>query len=59
MVLLARIRERQDRIDDAIRLSSKALTFRQQLLGNGLKTCDSLYQVGCYLIVRGELNLAK
>ena len=45
MVLLSRIRQRQGRLNDAIRLSSKALTFRQSLLGNRLKTCDSLYLV--------------
>ncbi|KAI9719975.1 MAG: hypothetical protein M1812_003100 [Candelaria pacifica] len=49
MVLLSRIRLQQGRLDDAIRLSSKALTFRQNLLGNRLKTCDSLYQVASLL----------
>ncbi|KAI0199004.1 TPR-like protein [Astrocystis sublimbata] len=38
MVLLSRIRLKQGRIDDALRLASKALAFRQKLLGNRLKT---------------------
>ncbi|KAI1391090.1 TPR-like protein [Hypoxylon trugodes] len=45
MVLLSRIRLKQGRVDDALRLASKALAFRQKLLGNRLKTCDSLYDV--------------
>lgn len=45
MALPSRIRVRQDRLDDAIRLASKALTFRRRLLGNRLKTCDSQYDV--------------
>ncbi|OBT77334.1 hypothetical protein VF21_03435 [Pseudogymnoascus sp. 05NY08] len=45
MVLLSRIRLAQGRLDDAMRLASKALTFRQKLQGNRLKTCDSLYDV--------------
>ncbi|KAI9708927.1 MAG: hypothetical protein M1820_003621 [Bogoriella megaspora] len=49
MVLLSRIRLRQGRFDDAMRLASKALTFRQKLLGNRLKTCDSLYDVASLL----------
>ncbi|KAH7304982.1 P-loop containing nucleoside triphosphate hydrolase protein [Stachybotrys elegans] len=49
MVLLSRIRLRQGRIDDALRLASKALTFRQTLLGNRLKTCDSLFDVASIL----------
>ncbi|KAI0157224.1 hypothetical protein GGR57DRAFT_461278 [Xylariaceae sp. FL1272] len=49
MVLLSRIRLKQGREDDAMRLASKALAFRQKLLGNRLKTCDSLYDVACIL----------
>ncbi|KAI0391424.1 hypothetical protein F5Y17DRAFT_406788 [Xylariaceae sp. FL0594] len=49
MVLLSRIRLRQGRVDDALRLASKALAFRQTLLGNRLKTCDSLYDVASIL----------
>ncbi|RYC57267.1 hypothetical protein CHU98_g8943 [Xylaria longipes] len=49
MVLLSRIRLRQGRTDDALRLSSKALAFRQRLLGNRLKTCDSMYDVASIL----------
>jgi hypothetical protein len=56
MVLLARIRQQQGRLDDAIRLSSKALAFRQKLLGSRLKVCDSLYQVAGLLQVRGDLS---
>jgi hypothetical protein len=56
MVLLARIRLQQGRVDDAIRLSSKALEFRQKLLGSRLKVCDSLYQVSSILELRGDLS---
>ncbi|MCJ1404908.1 hypothetical protein MMC11_008134 [Xylographa trunciseda] len=59
MVLLARIRLQQNRLDDAIRLSSKALTFRQSMLGNRLKTCDSLYLVADLLQRRGNMASAK
>lgn len=58
MVLLSRIRRAQNRLDDAIRLGSKALAFRQKLLGNRLKTCDSLYDVACLLHVQGNRALA-
>lgn len=54
MVLLSRIRLGQGRIDDAMRLASKALTFRQNLLGNRLKTCDSLYDVAGLLHREGK-----
>ena len=54
MVLLSRIRLRQGRIDDALRLASKALAFRQKLLGNKLKTCDSLYDVASILHRQGN-----
>ena len=56
MVLLARIRLQQGRLDDAIRLSSRALAFRQKLLGSRLKVCDSLYQVANMLEIRGDLS---
>jgi len=49
MVLLSRIRLRQGKVDDAVRLASKALAFRQKMLGNRLKTCDSLYDVASLL----------
>ncbi|GAP84174.1 putative NB-ARC and TPR domain protein [Rosellinia necatrix] len=49
MVLLSRIRLKQGRTDDALRLASKALAFRQRLLGNRLKTCDSMYDVASIL----------
>ncbi len=54
MVLLSRIRIKQGRADDALRLASKALTFRQNLLGNRLKTCDSLYDVATLLHRKGN-----
>jgi hypothetical protein len=56
MVLLARICLQQGRLDDAIRLSSRALAFRQNLLGSRLKVCDSLYQAANLLEVRGDLS---
>ncbi|KAI7261945.1 hypothetical protein KC335_g10470 [Hortaea werneckii] len=42
MILLGRIRVQQGRSDDAIRLISKALAFRQRTHGNHLKTCDTM-----------------
>ncbi|KAG9242074.1 hypothetical protein BJ878DRAFT_544615 [Calycina marina] len=54
MVLLSRIRARQGLLDDAMRLASKALTFRQTLLGNKLKTCDSFYDVAGLLCKQGK-----
>ncbi|MCJ1396521.1 hypothetical protein MMC18_009412, partial [Xylographa bjoerkii] len=59
MVLLARIRLRQGRLDDAIRLSSKALTFRQSVLVNRHKTCDTLYLVADLLQRSGNMASAK
>lgn len=58
MVLLSRIRQQQGKLNDALRLSSKALAFRQQLLGSRLKTCDSFYQVASLLQLRGDLSSA-
>lgn len=58
MVLLSRIRVQQGRLDDAIRLSSKALAFRQSMLGNQLKTCDALYLVASQLQRRGNIATA-
>lgn len=57
MVLLSRIRLRQGRLDDALRLASKALAFRQKLLGNRLKSCDSLYDVAS--MMHGQGNSAS
>lgn len=58
MVLLSRIRRIQGRIDDAARLASKALAFRQRLLGSRLKTCDSLYDVASLLHQKGHIDSA-
>ncbi|CAJ2507276.1 Uu.00g084620.m01.CDS01 [Anthostomella pinea] len=49
MVLLSRIQLQQGRADDAMRLASKALAFRQKVLGKRLRTHDSLYDVACIL----------
>ena len=54
MVLLSRIRAAQGREDEALRLASRALTFRRQLLGLGLKTCDSMYDVAQLLNREGK-----
>jgi tetratricopeptide (TPR) repeat protein len=54
MVLLSRIRLQQGRVDEAVRLASKALDFRRKLLGNGLKTCDSLYDVATLMHKQGN-----
>lgn len=56
MVLLSKIRCQQGRLDDAIRLANKALTFRRQLLGDHLKTCFSLYQVASIFHAQGDLD---
>jgi tetratricopeptide (TPR) repeat protein len=40
MVLLSRIRRSQGRLEEALRLASKALAFRRKLLGNRFKVCD-------------------
>jgi tetratricopeptide (TPR) repeat protein len=58
MVLLSRIRLSQGRLDEAVRLASKALAFRQKLLGNRLKTCDSLYWVASLLHQQGNIASA-
>jgi tetratricopeptide (TPR) repeat protein len=58
MVLLSRIRLVQGRPTDALRLASKALAFRQKLLGNRLKTCDSQYDVACMLWDMGHVSSA-
>ena len=58
MVLLSRIRAKQGRLDDAIRLSSKALAFRQSMLGNRLKTCDALYLIASQLQQRDNIATA-
>lgn len=58
MVLLSRIRLAQGSLDDAMRLASKALTFRQKLHGNRLKTCDSLYDVADMLVRQGRVSSA-
>jgi tetratricopeptide (TPR) repeat protein len=54
MVLLSRIRQQQGRSDDALRLASKALAFRRKLLGNRLKTCDSIYDVASLMYKKGN-----
>lgn len=54
MVLLGRIRVCQNRFDDALRLMSKALVFRQKTYGDGYKTCDLLYQIADLLYTRGD-----
>ena len=58
MVLLSRIRLQQRRVDDAVRLATKALAFRKKLLGNGLKTCDSLYDVASLMHKQGNTATA-
>lgn len=58
MVLLSRIRAAQDRTLDAVLLACKALKFRQTMLGNRLKTCDSLQLVGSLLEQHGDESSA-
>ena len=58
MVLLSRIRRAQGRPTEALRLASKALAFRRQLLGNRLKTCDSQYDVASMLLDAGHVSSA-
>ncbi len=54
MVLLSKIRQMQGRSDDALRLASKALEFRQKNQGNRFKTCDGFYHVASLLQQRGD-----
>lgn len=56
MVLLSRIRLAQGSLDEAMRLASKALTFRQKQHGNRLKTCDSLDDVADVLFRQGRVS---
>lgn len=56
LVLLSRIRHEQGRLSDAIRLSSKALLFRQKSLGNRLKMCDSLYDAAFFTHKQGNIS---
>lgn len=58
MVLLSRIRLAQGRPTEAMRLASKALAFRRELLGNRLKTCDPEYDVACMLARDGHESSA-
>lgn len=58
MVLLSRIRLKQGRADDALHLASKAQAFRQRLLGNRLKTCDSMYDVASILYLQQHVASA-
>lgn len=58
MVLLSRIRRAQARPEDALRLASKALSYRKQLLGNGFAVCDSLYDVASLLDESGNQGAA-
>ncbi|PGH05348.1 hypothetical protein AJ79_06817 [Helicocarpus griseus UAMH5409] len=54
MVLLSRIWISKGRYEDALRLRSKALAFRQKTFGDKYKTCDSLYQIADLLSHRGD-----
>lgn len=59
MVLLSRIRLAQGKIEEALRLASKALVFRQEVLGGRLKTCDSQYDVASILLKMSHVSPAK
>lgn len=58
MVLLSRIRRSQGQTEIALRLASKALTFRQTTHGDRLKTCDSLQLVADLLQDSGDTYAA-
>lgn len=58
MVLLSRIRRGQGKKDDALRLASKALAWRQKVHGDRYKTCDSMYDVACLLHEHGQAATA-
>lgn len=58
MVLLSKIRLAQGRLDEAVHLASKALSFRRSLLGSRLKICDSLCQVADLLQRQGNIASA-
>ena len=58
MVLLSRIRWAQGRREEALRLASKALNWRQKVHGDRFKTCDSMYDVACLLHEQGQTATA-
>ncbi len=58
MVLMSRIRARQGRLDDAMWLASKALTFRRSYFNPRSKICDSLYDVANLLDQQGKAGSA-
>ena len=58
MILLGRIRVQQGRREEAIRLISKALAFRQQTNGNHLKTCDTMQLLAQVLQLHGDYRSA-
>lgn len=58
MVLLSRVRRAQGRKDEALRLASKALAWRQSVHGDRFKTCDSMYDVACLLHEHGQTATA-
>ena len=57
-MVLSRIRLAQGRRGEALRLATKVLAFRRGLLGNRVKTCDSLYDVPGMLWVEGKTGSA-
>lgn len=58
MILLGRIRKQQNRMDEAVRLISKALAFRQQTHGNHLKTCDTMQLLAQVMQLHGDYRTA-
>lgn len=59
MVLLGKIRFAQGFYDEALRLASKALSFRRMMLDERLKVCDSLYQVASLHCEAENMGLAR
>jgi tetratricopeptide (TPR) repeat protein len=59
LVLLSRIRRQQGRLDDALHLASKALSFRQSVLGNTPKTCDAMYLIADLLHRKDKIATAR
>lgn len=59
LILLSRIRRQQGRLDDALHLASKALSFRQSILGNTPKTCDAMCLIADLLHRKDKIATAR
>ena len=58
-ILLSQIRHRQGYLDEALRLATKALSIRQKVFGNTLKTCAAMCLVADLLHLKGKIATAR